>query len=221
MHHPDTDGLEVHVEIDADGITVGLGLIAPEDQCQAPRFSGELRRIIPHGGISVRKIRQIQWAAAERFARGKASEARHMDLRDVTDEMTFLADGVVVGRQPLRSGAGPGSVAEQAAQDRLDGVHGKPVTRVRLDRKRLLELLELCERYSALAGAGQAPVKTLASEGSQNAKKISNQLHSARRQGYLQGAPTASTGGKRGGKAGGGLTPEGIALLAELRKETK
>lgn len=212
--------LEVHVEIDADGITVGLGLIAPKDEFQATRLNGELARIVPPGGISVRKIRGIQWTAAERFARGSARQARQMDLSDVTDEITGLNDGVVVWRQPQRPGAGPGSAIAQAAQERLDGVYGKSAARARLDRNRLLTLLELCERYAELSDE-PSPVKTLASEKIMSASQIRNLLYSARQQGLLQGARTASTGDKRGGKAGGGLTQKGILLLAELRKETK
>lgn len=201
--HPALDGLEVHVEIDADATTVGLGLVAPADHYRPQSIDGETSRLLPPGGISTRRLRTVQWNAAERFVRRTvAPKARTLDLTYADDRFT--------------EGAGPGSPVSQRAAERLEALQGRPV-----DREKLKSLLELCSRYVDLVGSDSpSPVKLLADEQYKSPSHIRNLMYDARRRGLFANAPTSSTGGKRGGKAGGQLTVEGAALLAQLRKET-
>ena len=209
LRHASAPDVDVIVEFDGGANVVGFAVTARLDDA-APWFGhSQPRRLAVPGGLTVQRLRRINFAAIERDAREQLRRLLAADVADAELVVEFEFSDGSRRRQPLRVGGGVGGALAVAAEQRLNRVSPNR------NRRRLadVELAEFALRYDDVVRRTGQYRAALADHYNMSADTVSDWRKAAQSRGFL----TASVGGRHSGRADLTVTDKARRVVDESR----
>ena len=207
---------EIVVELDEQGRTVGLALSAP----QASDADADVKRKLPAGGMMTKVLRQVPFTECEAAVRYFARMLRHMKASELSGVVeVYDGNDELVSVRPVHDGGGLDGHTHADAVAVAEAMPRKGRKQGRSPHATDLELAVLAAEYVGLLAIERYPMKALRAR---HGDEVVERIRRARRNdvGLLTSAPMASTSDtpRRGGRAGGELTPKAERLLAAAQR---